>query len=219
MRRFLFLLMLLSAIKTQAQFGSSTTIQTPRGNITVPTPELNYHFPGYLGPRSIPLKKYDYTIVLKNDSLESGHGKIVLKKGLASLSVKNSDKQNKEYNILRNKPRKSISSTNMAPRSKAFQHSAILFGFSKHIEVQSICIQLHQNKKPSFIVRYKKETLDRSYHCLKKIYSQWSATTQKLRSRLIRENCLELLTSTIVYMIKENAQEKSRSINIERLFS
>ncbi|PZP43959.1 MAG: hypothetical protein DI598_15060 [Pseudopedobacter saltans] len=97
MRFFLFLLAFLGAVETQAQFGytPSMNIQTPRGNVTIPG---SYHYaPVFYGSQGIALKKYDYTIILKNDSTITGKGKIKVKKGISSLTIKTANGENRTY--------------------------------------------------------------------------------------------------------------------------
>ncbi len=97
MKRFLFVLMFLVVVKAQAQFGYTPpmNIQTPRGNVTIPG-SFNYS-PIFYGSQGIALKKYDYTIVLKNDSVVTGKGKISVKKGLSSLIIKTADGEKRTY--------------------------------------------------------------------------------------------------------------------------
>lgn len=104
-----FIIALVSSIGVKAQFGSvPMSIQTPYGNATI---YQNTYMPMYFGNGGIPFKKYQYTVILKNDSVFTGKGKMQIKKGIAHLILKGKNsvkefypKDTKEvYRVLENK--------------------------------------------------------------------------------------------------------------------
>lgn len=85
-----FALMISTDVNAQ-YFSMPTTIRTPYGNVTTYN---NSYMPMVFG-KSIPYKKHEYTVVLKNDSVFIGKGKMNTNKGIAFLRLKSKNASKK----------------------------------------------------------------------------------------------------------------------------
>ncbi|WP_156522706.1 hypothetical protein [Arachidicoccus ginsenosidimutans] len=85
------------SVNVKAQFGAPmpTTIHTPYGNVTT---YQNTYMPFYFGGgKGVSFKKYNYTVVLKNDYTFTGKGKMHSKKGITYLVLKGKDGEKEFY--------------------------------------------------------------------------------------------------------------------------